>query len=426
MKDGASAIPTVEDVVTVAAQGDPEGTSHADHYVVFESRRQPKKYADPFSCCVSGVRAMRLNLAARVIYNRWTIALLGSLAFLILLTRVYRWDLIIPTELSRASVVCTLKANGRPYCLAFSPDSTRLAVGHADGTVKVWNMQSKQEWVTIPYKSINDDRGGGHSVLCITFGTDGKTIAWAGPNHPVTLFDILSKSRKYELAHQDVVECLSMSPDGAMVATGTLRGELQIWKLDKGCAATFIKRKLDQTIRSMAFDSTGKQLAIGVFGGVVLVNIINGKERRIADGYLGAIGNVMFGSTDQTVAANTGKVSIWDIEKGREIVALSHQTQGTVLESISFSPDQRTVAMASRDGVNKEAMLEFWDVTTQCQLGRLVYRGGRGPRCFVAWSPDGFVLATARRDAIDIWDWRELRERLSPARDLYGPDVLCP
>jgi hypothetical protein len=50
MKDGASAIPTVEDVVTVAAQGDPEGTSHADHYVVFESRRQPKKYADPFSC----------------------------------------------------------------------------------------------------------------------------------------------------------------------------------------------------------------------------------------------------------------------------------------------------------------------------------------------------------------------------------------
>jgi hypothetical protein len=49
MKDGASAIPTVEDVVTVAAQGDPEDTSHADHYVVFGPRRQPKKYADPLT-----------------------------------------------------------------------------------------------------------------------------------------------------------------------------------------------------------------------------------------------------------------------------------------------------------------------------------------------------------------------------------------
>jgi hypothetical protein len=64
MKDGAPAIPTVEDVVTVAAQGDPEGTSHADHYVVFESRRQPKKYADLL--CRKGPNPLQLQRSLRL------------------------------------------------------------------------------------------------------------------------------------------------------------------------------------------------------------------------------------------------------------------------------------------------------------------------------------------------------------------------
>lgn len=150
--------------------------------------------------------------------------------------------------------------------------------------------------------------------------------------------------------------CVTLSPDGALLATGTTTGELSIWEAD-GSKLKFTRTEHSDGIRAVAFSPDGK----------VLVS----------------------GSEDATLR-------LWDTNTGKCNTVLHGHARP--VHSVSFSPDGWTIASGSED-----ATVRTWDATNGRCL--TILHGHRGwVRC-VAFSNDGNILASGGDDAtVHLWD----------------------
>ena len=71
--------------------------------------------------------------------------------------------------------------------MCFSPDGKRLASGSADKTVKVWEVQTGQEALTL--------KGHTSGVWSVCFSPDGKRLASASGDKTVKVWDAATGGR---------------------------------------------------------------------------------------------------------------------------------------------------------------------------------------------------------------------------------------
>jgi WD40 repeat protein len=129
------------------------------------------------------------------------------------------------------------------FAVTFSPDGHRLASvipvldearrAFTGAVIKVWDVTSRAGNITVPLLTL---RGHSHGVGRIAFSPDGKTLASAGGDRLVLLWDV-SPDRRGEVktplrvlkGHSDVLRGLAFSPDGSRLASGGSGGEVKLW-----------------------------------------------------------------------------------------------------------------------------------------------------------------------------------------------------
>ncbi len=156
------------------------------------------------------------------------------------------------------------KVGTRVAVSALSADGNNLAVGLEDA-INLWDTQTgKQVKLKI--------EGGLKNVLletfrlqrfriyALTFSHDGKTLAAAGQDNAVYLWDIPKVRPHIILKHESTVSRLAFSPNGKLLACGDASGKISLWDLTTGQLLTTYNGH-GVFISGLEFTPDGKTLA---------------------------------------------------------------------------------------------------------------------------------------------------------------------
>src|SRR5439155_12581775 len=105
--------------------------------------------------------------------------------------------------------------------LAFSPDERTLASGSADGSVKLWDVESGAALWSGWQAS---------AIICLAFASDGGLLASGGLDATVRLWDPKLGTLLQEVPHPGPVFSLAWSHDGRRLASGDFAGTIRLWQ----------------------------------------------------------------------------------------------------------------------------------------------------------------------------------------------------
>jgi len=112
------------------------------------------------------------------------------------------------------------------YCAAFSPDGKTLATANRDNSLKLWDVVTGNERVSL--------KGHVGAVECVAFSPDGKTLAAGSDDGTIKLWDVAKGKELATLkGHTGRVLSLAYSADGRMLASGSADKTIKLWDVAK-------------------------------------------------------------------------------------------------------------------------------------------------------------------------------------------------
>lgn len=210
----------------------------------------------------------------------------------------------------------------RVTALAFSPDGQTLAIGSGPasrfGDVKL---------VKVSDGSIVRDLGEVHSdtVLDIAFSPDGAQLATCGADKLVRVFDLASGKQRLSLeGHTHHVLAVAWQDSGNTLASASADGTVKIWNMITGeqqrTVAGFSKE-----ITSLAYvGQTTQFLATCADNSLRLVEGNNGQTVRNFGGSASALYTMALSPDNKQVLAGgqDGKLIIWSVDNGQVVKQL--------------------------------------------------------------------------------------------------------
>jgi len=116
---------------------------------------------------------------------------------------------------------------GRPgvTAMAWQPDGARIAVGHADGSVSIWDPDTRAELLTGSGKSQE-------AVDSMSWSPDGLWLAAAHRHDHMTVWNAANAEVVWELDGGDVYAVVGWSEDGRSVKTYNGEEYYALWNID--------------------------------------------------------------------------------------------------------------------------------------------------------------------------------------------------
>lgn len=135
------------------------------------------------------------------------------------------WDGSVRLYDLEGNVVSTLAVEGGVESLEFSPDGSVLAVGGPGGDLQLW---AGPEWTR--ERAVD---GTGAGIGDLTFSADGQTLYGATNDSTVTVWNAADGSVVQTLeGYSNYVTSVALSPDGTLLASGSLNGMVRLHRTD--------------------------------------------------------------------------------------------------------------------------------------------------------------------------------------------------
>ncbi len=282
--------------------------------------------------------------------------------------------------------------NHRILALAVNNDATLIAVAYSDGSVRTWNPTTLKPVSTIvvfpEQDSTREDR---QRVTALAFDNAGRRLAIAATDNLARVWAIDTGQQIAAFAQDAEIDCVKFSPDDRYLATAGQDNTARIWSLDQRTEVVRVAH--NWWVDNLAFSADGRFFATGNSrareepGNSSRVRIWKFAEnaedlpivafKSAKYVYLSPQGRYFASVYDQTV-------KVWLTNTRSEVLSMEARFSAEAWEPISFSPNDRYIAIRVDDGQRKIVDLTTRQVVSQVNADKVVF------------SSDGEVYAAVR------------------------------
>jgi hypothetical protein len=274
-----------------------------------------------------------------------------------------RYKAVVLVDSSSGEVVWELKdLPAKVSALALSPDGSSLAVALSTpgsaGQLQIHKIGANSITPT-PDKILSGHKD---AILAVAYSPNGKTVASAGYDRLIKLWDVSTGKEFLTLKdHSDAIYGLAFSPDGSLLASGAADRAVKVWDAATGKRLLTLAESTDW-VYAVAWSPNGRHLAAaGVDKSIRVWEVTRhaGKIVRSVFGHEGPVTRLIY-SPDGATIFSLGEdrvVKSWNSATMLEKHVYDRQSDAVL--AMALRADQKQVAVGRYDGA-----LRLLDATT--------------------------------------------------------------
>jgi WD40 repeat protein len=246
--------------------------------------------------------------------------------------------------------------------ISYFPGGKHMFSGSMDETTRIWDLQAGVE--------VQEASGVHAQAVCaVEVSRDGRWIVTAGGdlNHAeLKAFDVETTIVKTFQGHLREINCIDISADGALLASGSADFTVRIWRLDTGklMAGPF---RSHEWVGAVRFSQDSRRLAVNSDVGRSLevwdiqAQKLNVRVGRRLESGGGTYARVFWTHEDKTILAafsftDDDPTTIYEFDAlTLEIVGAPFEGHTKIINGLALSFDGALLASASRDNT-----IKFW------------------------------------------------------------------
>lgn len=278
---------------------------------------------------------------------------------------------------------------GAVNCVAFSPDGKFLASGGEDELVKIWNLETLENTLTL--------RGHFKGIKALVYSNQGDRLFSAG-DRSIRVWSKDGTEEKVLTGHTTFLWSLNISKDDNYLISGSFDRQFHIWDFHKTDESIEVDGH-KKSVLAVNFSPDGKYMVSGSLDKTIKLWDFKTKEIiKTFEGHSDNIYEIKFlPNSKYFISASRDKtIRLWSVEKGEIVKTYPGHKNGIV--SIDISPDGNLLLSSSFDGE-----IKLWDISNANNL--YTYEIPQQAVNCVRFSPDGKNFATASQDElIRLWN----------------------
>ncbi len=279
-------------------------------------------------------------------------------------------------------------------------------------TIRFWDLGTETK------KEIDDTHK--ESIRCVSFSPDGTMIASGSRDKTVRLWNAATETLHKALkGHKKPILSLTFSRDGRHIASTSEDKTIRVWHVATGRRKHTFKTN-SKDLHRISFSPNGETLASAslVDGIIHQWDLNTGKHKNTIVGHGGGFAskNIMF-SKDKIIATTIyGKnnIILYDlITQEVQTILTGHKKQ---VKSLSFSPDGKTLASGGLDKT-----IRIWTVDTGEHKKTL--RGHSDQVSHIMFKDDATLISYGDDKMVRLWDIKKGRQKNSFKVGVYSQDI---